>query len=95
MPETASFRPLDICRYQTFLIGSAKIARSMMMFGMALPKKNFRVLMHLEGVVISQKPWIGVQENIETRRHAAPQASTKALTTLVAMMNPRVGKIER
>ncbi len=88
MPETANLRPLDICRCHTFPIGSAKIVTSMMMFGIEIPMKNSRVLMHLEGVVISQKPRMGTQENIETRRHAVPQAITNAPTTLVATVNP-------
>ena len=95
MPETANFCLLDIWRYQTFPIGSAKIITSIKRFRMEIPMKNFRVLTHLEGTVVSQKPRMGVQENIATRRYAVPQATTSAPITFVAIINPRVGKIER
>ena len=95
IPETANLRPLDICRFHTLPMGSPKMITSIVMFGTELPKKNSRVLMHLDGVVRSQKPRMGLQEKIETRMQATAQPATSPPTRLVAMVNPRVGKIER
>ena len=58
------------------------------MLEIELPMKEFRVLIHLDGVVKPQEPRIGTQEKIEPRRLAIAQATTNAPTILVAMVNP-------
>lgn len=57
--------------------------------------KKLRVLMQTEGTVISQNPWIGLHEKIETRTIAMHQAMIIDPTILVATANHRPGKRER
>ena len=52
-------------------------------------------LMHVEGISVSQKPFTGVQENIETTTTVTPQTTTYDMTTPVAIAQNFPGKIER
>lgn len=68
---------------------------SMHMLGIALSRKHSRLLMQVEGNVISQNPCIGLHVKIETRTDARPQAITNALVTLTTIANARPVKIDR
>ena len=68
---------------------------SMHMLGISLPRKNSRVLMQVEGTVISHNPCIGLHVKMETRINARPQAITNALVTLTTIANARPVKIDR
>ena len=71
---------------------------SIHMLGIELPRKNFRVLMQVEGIVISQSACIGLHVNMDTRINARPQATTNALvtlTTIANLWNAQPAKIDR
>ncbi len=62
----------------------------MTIVGTALPLKKDSLLMHLNLIVWSQKPLIGLQEIIETRMTVIHQAMTTAPMRLGASLNVRV-----
>ena len=66
------------------------------MFGTAFPTKKCLVLMHVDFVYsLSQKPLIGVHENMETRIIAIHHAMTIPAIAFAIILNFRTEKILR
>lgn len=59
-PETRYFCLMDICRFHTFGMGSARMITSMTMLGTAFDKQNFGRGMQVAEIVKSQAPRIGM-----------------------------------
>ena len=69
---------------------------SVAMFGTALPIKKALVLMHFDVVyTLSQKPFIGLHENIETRTMAIHHAMTVKVMMFAMSLKWRTEKIRR
>ncbi len=94
-PETITFDLRDICNCQTFLTGSARMKISAEILGTELAIKKLRVSIQTFGMVLSQNPWTGWHEKMETKRISIPQEMTNKATRLVRIAKPRPGNSDR
>jgi len=66
-PDSANFLPLDCCRFQMKGRGRRRIAKSVTIFGMELPRRKAKLSTQRPlGIDLSHQKATGVQEKMET-----------------------------
>ena len=88
MLDNAILVCLDICNFHTLPIGRHRVAKSVRMFGIDVPRKNLVSSIQTAGGdnVISQEPLIGLQLKMATKTPAVPHKTIVNPTALIAIV---------
>jgi len=95
MIESEIFWGLVVFRRHIMRIGRTRIMISVAMLGTALPMKNVLLLMQSGWTVLSQKPYMGLQEKIDTSTTAIHHAATRPATAEEINLKSGVAKTRR